>query len=210
MCLFVHNKYIPLNINTCQTLYLIFVKPELIKVLDTLGLDIMGLDILGTTPFFSPTSHFSFHLFCSSLSVFLHLHPPSPLLLPPAPPGQVDNTTVRSENLSLNRTQLTWDAPEDNNARITNYWITYCIPIIYSTNDSCVGQTTIFVRDPTVPMVEFTDISPQRRYRVTIQAENVAGRGPESQPYFFDSPTAGRYKLVTLENLTNQVKIWVG
>ena len=109
------------------------------------------------------------------------------LLFPPAPPDQVDNATVRSENLSLRRTRLTWDAPEDNNARITNYWITYCITIIDSTNDTCVGQTTISVRDPTVSMVEFTDINPLRRYRVTIQAENIAGRGPESQPYFFDS-----------------------
>ena len=84
------------------------------------------------------------------------------LLLPPAPPGQVDNATVRSENLSLRRTRLTWDAPEDNNARITNYWITYCIHIIDSTNDTCVGQTTISVRDPTVSMEELTHISPLR------------------------------------------------
>ena len=115
-----------------------------------------------------------------------------PLLLSPAPPGQVDNTTVRSENLSLRRTRLIWNAPEDNNAPITTYWIIYCIPITDSTNDSCMGQTTIAIRDPAVPMISLTDISPQRRYRITIQAENAAGMGPESQPYFFDSATAGR------------------
>ena len=123
---------------------------------------------------------------------------PSPflsLLFSPAPPDQVDNATVRSENLSLRRTRLTWDAPEDNNARITNYWITYCIPIIDSTNDTCVGQTTISVRDPTVSMEELTHISPLRGYKVTIQAENIAGRGLESQPYFFDSASAGRLYL---------------
>jgi len=40
-------------------------------------------------------------------------------------------------------------------------------------------------------MVDLTDINPERRYRVTIWAENAAGLGPESQPYFFDSATAG-------------------
>ena len=188
--------------------YSVLVKPKLITVLD-----ILGLDILGTTCFFTSLSLFPPPLLFLPLrrpSPSPSLYSSSPLLLPPAPPGQVDNTTVRSEILSLRRTRLTWVAPENNNAHITNYWITYCFPIIDSTNDTCVGQTTISVGNPTVPMVEFTDISPQRKYRVTIQAENIAGRGPESQPYFFDSPTAGRYKLVTLENLTNQVKIWVG
>ena len=133
-----------------------------------------------------------------SLLVFSTLSPPytlsssPPLLLSPAPPGQVNNTTVRSENLSLRRTRLIWNAPEDNNAPITTYWIIYCIPITDSTNDTCMGQTTIAIRDPVVPMVNLTDISPQRRYRVTIRAENAAGIGPESQPYFFDSATAGR------------------
>ena len=113
------------------------------------------------------------------------------LHLPPAPPGQVDNTIVRSENLNLRRTRLIWNAPEDNNAPITTYWIIYCIPITDSTNNTCMGQTAIAVRDAAVPVVNLTDINPQRRYRVTIQAENAAGRGPESQPYFFDSATAG-------------------
>ena len=40
-------------------------------------------------------------------------------------------------------------------------------------------------------MVNLTDINPERRYRVTILAENAAGLGPESPPYFFDSTTAG-------------------
>ena len=40
-------------------------------------------------------------------------------------------------------------------------------------------------------MVDLTDINPERRYRVTIWAENAAGMGPESPPYFFDSATAG-------------------
>ena len=110
------------------------------------------------------------------------------LLLPPAPPGQVDNATVRSENLSLRRTRLTWDAPEDNNARITNYWITYCILIIDSTNDTCSENQTITAMENSM----VADINPERRYRVIIQAGNAAGRGPESRSYFFDSASAGR------------------
>ena len=87
---------------------------------------------------------------------------------------------------------LIWNAPEDNNAPITTYWIIYCTPITDSTNDTCMGQTTIAIRDPAVPMVNLTDISPQRRYRVTIRGENAAGMGLESQPYFFDSASHGR------------------
>ena len=140
---------------------------------------------------FVPPSHFSLHLFCSSLSVFLHLHPPCTLPLPPAPPAQVDNATVSSENLSLRRTRLTWDAPDNNNARSITYWITYCIPLMDSSfNDTCRDQATISVMENS--MMELTDINPQRRYRITIQAGNAAGRGPESQPYFFDSTSAGR------------------
>ena len=134
-------------------------------------------------PLYSP--HFPLPVLSSSL-----YSSPS-LLLSPAPPGQVGDATVSSENLSLRRTRLIWNTPEDNNAPITTYWIIYCIPITDSTNDTCMGQTTIAVRDPVVPMVNLTDISPQRRYRVTIRAENDAGMGPESQPYFFDSATAG-------------------
>ena len=188
MCLFVHNKYVPLNINTCQTLYLIFVKPKLIKVLD-----ILGLDILGTTHFFTSLSLFPPPFLFLPLrlpSPSPSLYSPSPLLLPPAPPGQVDNTTVRSENLSLRRTRLTWAAPENNNAQITNYWITYCIPLV-DLNDTCRNQTAV-PSSSMNPMEVLADINPERRYRVTIQAENVAGRGPESQPYFFNSATAGR------------------
>ena len=117
--------------------------------------------------------------------------PPLSLHLPPAPPGQVDNATVRSENLSLRRTRLTWDAPDNNNARSITYWITYCIPLMDSSfNDTCRDQTTISVMENS--MMELTDINPQRRYRITIQAGNAAGRGPESLPYFFDSASAGR------------------
>ena len=119
----------------------------------------------------------------------LSLSPPL-LHLPPAPPDQVDSTTVSSENLSLRRTRLTWAAPEDNNARITNYWITYCIPLM-DFNDTCRNQVPV----PSFSMnsiENLTDINPDRRYRVTIQARNAAGRGPESQPYFFNSASAGR------------------
>ena len=52
-------------------------------------------------------------------------------------------------------------------------------------------QTTIAVRGPAVPMISLTDINPERRYRITIRAENAAGMGPESLPYCFDSATAG-------------------
>ena len=198
MRLFIHNKYVPLKINTCEALL------NTCQATIDQSIRHFGIRHSGNHPFFHllltfPSTSFvppSPSSFTFTLPI-LSLYSPSPLLLPPAPPGQVDNTTVRSENLSLRRTQLTWIAPEDNNAPITNYWITYCILIIDTTNDTCAGQTTIPVRNPTVPMVELTDIRPLRRYRVTIQAENVAGRGPESQPYFFDSPTAGRCKLVT-------------
>ena len=135
----------------------------------------------------------SFFLFLCIPSPSLYILSPPPLLLPPAPPGQVNNTTVRSENLSLRRTQLTWYAPASNNAAITNYWITYCISIMVSINDTCVRPTTIPVFDSTEkPMVNLTDINPERRYRVTIQAENAVSMGPESQSYFFDGASAGR------------------
>ena len=59
-------------------------------------------------------------------------------------------------------------------------------------NDTCIDRTEIPVMDPSEnPMMEITEINPERRYRVTIRAGNAAGRGPESQPYFFDSVTAG-------------------
>ena len=59
-------------------------------------------------------------------------------------------------------------------------------------NDTCIDQTEIPVMDSSEnPMVEIAEIHPERRYRVTIRAGNAAGRGPESQPYFFDSATAG-------------------
>ena len=59
-------------------------------------------------------------------------------------------------------------------------------------NDICINRTEIPVMDSSEnPMVEIAEFNPERRYRVTIRAGNAAGRGPESQPYFFDSATAG-------------------
>ena len=96
---------------------------------------------------------------------------------------------MTSINLSLRRTRFNWRAPEANNAPITTYWITYCTPIMDST---CINRTEVSVMNPSEnPMTEIIDFNPDGRYRVTIQAENAAGRGPESQPYFFNSATRG-------------------
>ena len=104
-------------------------------------------------------------------------------------PGVVDNNTVVRMLVSLTSVKLTWDQPEDNNAQITRYNITYCTS---NSNGSCVDQspTTIPVLT-TEPMAILGDLTPVRTYRVYIRAENDAGLGPQSQPYFFDSANEG-------------------
>ena len=55
------------------------------------------------------------------------------------------------------------------------------------------------------------DINPERRYRLIIQAENAAGRGPESRPYFFDTASAGRCCYVLTFNYVRSLEppaIW--
>ena len=104
-------------------------------------------------------------------------------------PGVVDNNTVVRMLVSLTSVKLTWDQPEDNNAQITNYNITLCTSV---SNDSCVDQTPTTIAVPTTePMAVLGDLIPVRTYRVYIRAENDAGLGPESQPYFFDSANEG-------------------
>jgi len=104
-------------------------------------------------------------------------------------PGVVDNNTVVRMLVSLTSVKLTWDQPEDNNAQITNYNITLCTSV---SNDSCVDQTPTIITVPTMePMAVLGDLTPVRTYRVYIRAENDAGLGPQSQPYFFDSANEG-------------------
>ena len=104
-------------------------------------------------------------------------------------PGVVDNTTVVRMLLSLTSVKLTWDQPEDNNAQIASYNIIYCTS---DSDGSCVDQTPTTISVPTTePMAVLENLVPVRTYRVYIQAENDAGLGPQSQPYFFDSANEG-------------------
>lgn len=54
---------------------------------------------------------------------------------------------------------------------------------------ACLIQTT-FPSSTQNPTVDLININPNRRCRVTIKAENAAGRGTES--YIFNSASAGR------------------
>jgi len=104
-------------------------------------------------------------------------------------PDEVDNNTVVRMLVSLTSVKLTWDQPEENNAQITSYNITYCTSV---SNGSCVDQSPTTISVPTTePMAVLENLIPVRTYRVYIQAENNAGLGPESQPYFFDSANEG-------------------
>ena len=109
-------------------------------------------------------------------------------------PGEVDINTVVRTLVSLSSVRLTWTQPEENNANITSYNITYCPT---ANNGECVAQapTTISVTANGSSAV-LTELTPVRRYRVYIRAVNVAGMGPESQPYFFDSADEGMLCLI--------------
>ena len=103
-----------------------------------------------------------------------------------APPGEVNHTTVTRELLTLQSIRLTWAQPEDNNARINSYNITYCVSI----NSSCVQQTSMQT-SPTETVI-LTQLIPVRTYQVYIRAENDVGQGPEPmEPYFFESANEG-------------------
>jgi len=101
----------------------------------------------------------------------------------------VDNTTVVRMLVSLTSVKLTWNQPEDNNAQIASYNITYCTS---NSDGSCVDQTLTTISVPTTePMAILENLVLVRTYRVYIRAENDAGLGPQSQPYFFDSANEG-------------------
>ena len=91
--------------------------------------------------------------------------------------------------VSLTSVKLTWDQPEDNNAQIASYNIIYCTS---DSDGSCVDQTPTTISVPTTePMAVLDNLIPVRTYRVYIRAENDAGLGPQSQPYYFDSANGG-------------------
>ena len=108
----------------------------------------------------------------------------------PGHPGEVNHTTVVRILVSLTSVRLTWVHPEENNAQITSYNITYCPS---ANNGLCVDQPPTIIRVPTMqPTAVLIDLVPLRRYRVYIQAENEVGLGPQPvQPYFFDSADEG-------------------
>ena len=103
-----------------------------------------------------------------------------------APPGEVNHTTVTRELVTLESVRLTWAQPEDNNAPINSYNVTYCVSI----NSSCVQQTSM--ETPSTETIILSQLIPAMTYTVYIRAENNAGQGPEpTEPYFFKSANEG-------------------
>ena len=98
----------------------------------------------------------------------------------------MNHTTVIRELLTLQSVRLTWAQPEDNNARINSYNITYCVSI----NSSCVQQTSM--QTSSTETVVLTQLIPAMAYTVYIRAENDAGQCPEpTEPYIFGSTSEG-------------------
>ena len=99
----------------------------------------------------------------------------------------MNHTTVTRELLTLQSVRLTWTQPEENNARINSYNITYCVSI----NSSCAQQT--LMQTSLTEMVILTQLIPAMTYTVYIRAENDVGQGPEpTEPYIFESTSEGK------------------
>ena len=104
----------------------------------------------------------------------------------PAPPDEVNHAIVTRELLTLQSVQLTWVEPEDNNARINSYNVTYC-PSVKGTCEQLPIQMSV-----STETVTLSQLTPVTTYQVYIRAENDVGQGPEpAEPYLFDSANQG-------------------
>ena len=94
-----------------------------------------------------------------------------------APPDEVNHTMVTRELLTLQSVRLTWVQPEDNNAHINSYNITYCASVNYSCVQLTQTQTVLSTQI-------ILQLIPVTTYQVYIRAENDVGQGPEpKEPY---------------------------
>ena len=80
-------------------------------------------------------------------------------------PDRVDITTLNSDLLSLLVANISWTAPEYNNAPITSYSLSICNDI------ECVTKV---IQDPAVPYLLFFVI-PTYTYTINITATNGVG-----------------------------------
>ena len=104
----------------------------------------------------------------------------------PASPDEVNHAIVTRELLTLQSVQLTWVKPEDNNARINSYNVTYC-PSVKGTCEQSPIQMSV-----STETVTLSQLTPVTTYQVYIRAENDVGQGPEpAEPYVFDSANHG-------------------
>ena len=120
----------------------------------------------------------------------------------PAPPDEVNHTIVTTELLTLQSVSLTWVQPEDNNARINSYNITFCPAV----NGTC--EQSPLQMSASTEMVTLSQLIPVTTYQVYIRAENDVGQGPEpAEPYAFGSANQGmctcclRMQVSTLHGL---------
>lgn len=99
----------------------------------------------------------------------------------------INHTQVQYTLLNLLKTRLKWPVPEDNNAEITGYSITFCETF---SGDECPPSVMDSVLS--VSNTRIIRATPASRMRVEIAAINEIGKGyiPD-QPFFFNTYTAG-------------------
>ena len=102
-------------------------------------------------------------------------------------PEAVNHSNVMHMLVNLNSVGLTWTEPEDNNAMITGYAITYCV---LQTNTTCVPETMVTVSPSMTPLLAgrrtaLINPPPEASIRVLIVAVNAIGTGRESDVFYF-------------------------
>ena len=103
-------------------------------------------------------------------------------------PDVVNHTEVQSTIKSLREVELSWKEPEDNNAPITEYQLTYCEVLV---NDSTCIDNEPVTTNGSVTSIKLTGLQPDSMYNVTIQAINAVGSSPSPpDPYMFPTATA--------------------
>ena len=116
--------------------------------------------------------------------------------LPSASPGDVDNTTITRQLVSLTRASLSWTAPPDNNAAIT-YTISLCLLQANSLSSVCGAESALDF-STTEATIEISNLVPNRWYEVTIVASNAAGSSDPSGRFILKTATFGRWAAVQL------------
>ena len=118
-------------------------------------------------------------------------------------PEMVNHTLVTATALNLLQTRLSWPEPEDNNAAITAYMITFCTTV----DDDCLPNTLTTVMVDNVAAVDgmvtsIIEADPNRRIRVKIVAVNAIGDGPAPEEFFFfNTSTSGEWRETARERV---------